>query len=249
MTRWFIGVFCAVGLLLCGLAMAALAQQYVTPPTPIGGPVIPILNNSSVTANGSLTVSNLGFSKYNLLIDVTGTVTGTNPTLAFTIAEQDPLKTGTALGKSITGANITAAGTQNLTISGIRSATLKISWTIGGTSTPTFPGTYVTLVGRASGSQEDYATFSTTKTCVDNATAYSVPDAGNLGGRTSMTITNMNTNVIYCSEGTPTVGNGQPLSQYQSAVWAVGSATTISCIAATADQTGNNCTMATEAAP
>ena len=104
-----------------------------------------ILTNSNVTTSGSAVFTNIGNKEVNLIINVTGSVTGTTPTLTFSINEVDPQNTNTIIGTSVTGTAIVAAGTQTLKLADTITGAVKIIWTIGGTSSPTFNGTYATL--------------------------------------------------------------------------------------------------------
>jgi hypothetical protein len=91
-----------------------------------------------------------------LIVVVTGTPTGTSPTLMVQVDMQD------ANGNWIPGvvklaANITAAGTY-VVYGGLNggpgsayvvlTGKLRVSWTIGGTASPTFTGVQIALQGR-----------------------------------------------------------------------------------------------------
>jgi hypothetical protein len=122
----------------------ALAVPFVQP----NGPAVPILFNSSVTASGSQPVVGIISSEVDLIVNITGSPTGTLPTLTFTVAGSDPEAPGTAItgDVSVSTAALNATGTTVLVASPLRSSAVNVSWTIGGTASPTFPGVYVTLV-------------------------------------------------------------------------------------------------------
>src|SRR6185369_17090632 len=111
-----------------------------------GGNYQPIFLNGTINSSSNSTLSNVGDGTVSLFINVKNAPTGTNPTLTFTIKEVDPGDKATALRSIVTGAAITAAGTQVLTLPMVSSGSVLVSWTIGGTSSPTFTGVYVTAI-------------------------------------------------------------------------------------------------------
>lgn len=117
---------------------------YLLPTTNNTIPVTGLVNNS-ITSSGSFTLVNIGSKEINLIINVSGSVTGTSPTLTFTLAEIDPGNTTTQVGTTVTGAAIIATGTQTLKLADTITGAIKVTWTIGGTSTPTFNGVYGTI--------------------------------------------------------------------------------------------------------
>lgn len=110
-----------------------------------------VLFNEVVTASGSATFDGFGSKELNLLINVSGAVTGTTPTLTFTIEEVDAGDQTTVLGNSSTGAAIIATGTQIVALPIMYGGTVKVSWTIGGTGGPTFNGVYASLISKNGG--------------------------------------------------------------------------------------------------
>jgi hypothetical protein len=106
-----------------------------------------VLFNSTVTAGGNQIFSGIGVRQVNLFINCTQAFTGVSPGIQFTIQEVDPGDQSTVIGSSITGAAIfSPPQTQELTLNLTTSSTIKVSWIIVGSSSPTFPGTYATLV-------------------------------------------------------------------------------------------------------
>lgn len=100
--------------------------------------VIVVKNAVTLNASGSQVVVLTPCSTVSLIVNVKASPTGTNPTLTWTVAEVDPVDQTTTTGASIVGSQITASGTQTVTIGPILSGTILVSWTIGGTSSPTF---------------------------------------------------------------------------------------------------------------
>ncbi len=113
------------------------------------------IQNATVTTNGSVAYTGYGAKEVTLIINVTGSVTGTSPTLTFTIQEVDPGDGATSVGTSKVGAAITSTGTQVLTLPLTVSSSLKVSWAVGGSS-PSFGGVYATLVSKVAGSHAIY---------------------------------------------------------------------------------------------
>jgi len=115
-----------------------------------------VLSNEVVTASGSATFDGFGAKELNLLINVSGSVTGTTPTLTFSIQEVDPGDQVTPLGNSKTGTAITATGTQIVSLPIMYSGTVVVTWTIGGTGSPTFNGVYASLISKVAGTTSLY---------------------------------------------------------------------------------------------
>jgi hypothetical protein len=106
-----------------------------------------LLANQTVIANGSAVINDLGHKEVSIVVNVKGPVTGTLPTLQFTLQEVDPGDLTTALGTSATGAQLTGVGTQIVTLPVTLGGAVKVSWVVGGT-TPSFGGVYATLVNK-----------------------------------------------------------------------------------------------------
>jgi hypothetical protein len=115
-----------------------------------------VLSNQTVTASGSAVFDGFGAKELNLLINVSGSVTGTTPTLTFSIQEVDPGDQTTALGNSKTGSAITATGTQIVSLPIMYGGTVKVTWTIGGSGSPTFNGVYASLISKVAGTASLY---------------------------------------------------------------------------------------------
>lgn len=128
----------------------------------LSGISYPILTNQTVTASGqqSTLVGNTifqtdGVRQIDLLVDVTGAVTGTSPTLQFEvdvdyIDDSEFISTlrvndlGTV--QSYKGATLSATGTDAITVvNNTIGDYIKVAWTVGGTS-PSFAGVYAKIV-------------------------------------------------------------------------------------------------------
>src|ERR1700677_1285362 len=123
-------------LLIALWSSVALAVPFVQP----NGPAVPVLYNSTVTASGSLPVIGLISGEVDLIINVSGSVSGTLPTLTFTVAGSDPQAPATIItgDTSASSAALNATGTAVVTVTPLRSSAINITWTIGGSATPTF---------------------------------------------------------------------------------------------------------------
>lgn len=127
-----------------------------------------ILTDSTVTANGSSALYYVGGARQiDLLIDVTGTVSGTSPTLQFSITSElvDDTNFSTTLlvndvgtVQTYKGTSLTATGADNITVVGSASGSgstntsvigdyITVAWAVGGTS-PSFGGVYARLVAK-----------------------------------------------------------------------------------------------------
>lgn len=114
-----------------------------------------VLANAVVTASGSVIVTSYGGKEVILFINVSGAVTGSSPTLQFTVQEVDPGDELTLLGVAVTGAVITATGVQIIEVPVSRSSFFKVSWVVTGSS-PVFNGTYATLINKGAGASVLY---------------------------------------------------------------------------------------------
>lgn len=101
-----------------------------------------IKNSATLTTTGSQVVTGLENSEINVIVNVTGTVSGTTPVLVVSVQDVCPVNGTTVLGNAITGANITATNTQQLLTHTSKSGSILVTWTITGT-TPSFGGTNI----------------------------------------------------------------------------------------------------------
>lgn len=106
----------------------------------------PVMINATVNSNSQSNLLGIGDGTVYLFINVKNAPTGTSPTLTFTMQEVDPGDKATVLRSSIVGKAITAIGTQVIALPMVSSGVVQVSWTIGGTASPTFTGVYVTAI-------------------------------------------------------------------------------------------------------
>jgi hypothetical protein len=108
-------------------------------------------SNATVTTSGASTLFQ-GYSsqEVSLIVNVKAAPTGTSPTLTYTISEVDPGDLTTVIGATESGASITGATTQIITIPVTRTGCLLVTWTVTGT-TPSFTQVYATLVDKMTG--------------------------------------------------------------------------------------------------
>ena len=110
-------------------------------------------NAQSVQSNATVTVSGssilavpYGLTSVLLAINIKNAPTGTSPTLTFTLQDVDPGDQTTLFGSADSTAALNAAGTTTLEHV-TKTGYVKVSWTIGGSASPTFTGVYSTVVG------------------------------------------------------------------------------------------------------
>jgi len=111
-----------------------------------------VFNNGTISASGSQVFTGFESNEIVLVINILNAPTGTSPTLQFTIQEVDPVNQATSLGSSASSSIINAATATTIQISNSVSNTVQVSWTLGGSASPTFTGVNVTLVQKISGS-------------------------------------------------------------------------------------------------
>jgi len=107
-------------------------------------------SNATLTSSGSLTFSGLGSREITLIINVKNAPTGTTPSLAYTLTDVDPGDQTTAIsGQTVTCSAITGitATPTVLVLRATVSSTVRVSWTVTGTS-PSFTGVYATLLAK-----------------------------------------------------------------------------------------------------
>lgn len=110
-----------------------------------------VLKSETVTVSGSDVVRGVAGSEAVLSWNIAGPVTGAGATIVFTIAEVDPTDETTVVGSSAASVPITAASAGRINLPLILSPTVKVSWTVTGSS-PSFGGTSLTLSSKPSSS-------------------------------------------------------------------------------------------------
>ena len=107
-------------------------------------------NNATLTASGSTIITGLGYSEWYLVVNLKNAPTGTAPTIQFKVEELDPVDLTSVIEVKQLGAVNTTAGIETFNIRELDGDTVKVSWTITGT-TPSWSGVNVAWVGHASG--------------------------------------------------------------------------------------------------
>jgi hypothetical protein len=105
--------------------------------------------NQTVTTSGSgaSTLVGYGVQQVNLIVNISGSVTGTTPVITYTIQEVDPGNNTTTMGNSASTVAISAAGVYTASLTTTTSGIVKVSWVVTGT-TPSFGGVYSTVVSK-----------------------------------------------------------------------------------------------------
>jgi hypothetical protein len=96
-----------------------------------------IQNNATVTTSGSMVITGVGDKELNFGITISGTVSGTTPSLTYTVAEIDPVNLTTVMtlpGNSITVGPYTSTGHTNYAQMISYTGAVKVTWTISGAS-------------------------------------------------------------------------------------------------------------------
>jgi hypothetical protein len=125
--------------------VVAISPNTPAVPMTLGNAQQTPLSNASVSASSSATYTGIGHKEFNLVVNIKNAPTGTTPTLTFQIQELDPGDQSTAIGAAVVGTALIAAGTQTLKLPDCTTGCVKVTWTIGGTSSPTFTGVYATV--------------------------------------------------------------------------------------------------------
>jgi hypothetical protein len=127
------------------LNSAPTGAEYAIPTRNIpSAPTSPVHSNATVTVSGSQIFTGLAGSGYSLSINIRSAPAGTAPSIQFSIQEVDEGDNTTPVGPTITGTPLTAVGTQVLTFNNLLTGSVRVSWTITGT-TPSFTGVYSNL--------------------------------------------------------------------------------------------------------
>jgi len=107
-------------------------------------------NNATITASGSAVFRADPSQDVTLFWRIAGPVTGTAPTIAFTLTEVDPSDETTQAGNARSTQAITAASSGFIALRGISSPVIKVSWAVTGT-TPSFAGVFLVMTSKATG--------------------------------------------------------------------------------------------------
>lgn len=105
-------------------------------------------SNSTITSSGSQVFAGFGTKEISIVVNVTSSPTGTSPTLTVTLQEVDPGDLTAVFGTVASTGTINAIGVYTASLVATTGGTVKVSWTIGGTSSPTFTGVYSTVTSK-----------------------------------------------------------------------------------------------------
>jgi hypothetical protein len=125
--------------------------------------------NATVSSSSSLIVQGMSGRQADLIVNITGTFTG-SPTITYTLQEVDPATLTTVIGSPVSGATISAVGTQVVTLPAVAGDVVKVSWVFTGTS---ITGVNATL--RAKGQIAPTWLGSSTPTIGQKTSAQSIP--------------------------------------------------------------------------
>lgn len=160
---------------------------------------ITILNNYTITSSSSWIVDGLNSSEIILSINILNTPTGTNPSLIFTVADIDPIDQTTIIGNQISSSAFTSTTTTTLKLRNSLSDTIKISWTLAGTSSPTFTGVNVSIIQKDNIEIPNVATISVASNI--SASASNVTLLASNQNRLGASFQNDSSNILYLKLG------------------------------------------------
>ncbi len=121
-----------------------------TAPDPVK---VQIHSDATVTDSGSQVLSGYGQTELILFINIKSSPTGTTPALQYEIQEVDPGDEETLIGASTTSESFTDVGTQQIPFVTLNGGSVKISWTLTGTDSPSFTGVYATVLAKQGASK------------------------------------------------------------------------------------------------
>lgn len=115
-----------------------------TDPTIVRKSGTPITDVSSPAYTSSYSRHSGGVDRVDWVVELASAISGTNPTLTFEVEESDDnsnfIKTGVKSIQFDSYTTVPAGGVARDTIQLVTTrAWSRLSWTVGGTSTPTFP--------------------------------------------------------------------------------------------------------------
>jgi hypothetical protein len=109
--------------------------------------IVSILSNQTITSSGSAIFENDHAQEMVLFWNIQGPITGTLPTIQFSLQEIDPNDRVSPIGQLVASSTINTTGTGQITLSLGMSSLISIIWTVGGTS-PSFGGVYAAGISR-----------------------------------------------------------------------------------------------------
>jgi len=103
------------------------------------------LSNATVTTNGNIVLTGFSSPDLKVIVNITGTPTGTSPQLTFNINEVDPIDQTTTFGSSGSLGPYSAPVITSLTLNPLSGGAVNVSWVISGAGA-TFTGVNVSVV-------------------------------------------------------------------------------------------------------
>jgi hypothetical protein len=146
----------AVGLLVATPGFAAASKNPGTGVRMVADNY-PVHANATVSSASSVIITGLQGRQVDLIVNAKGTFTG-SPSLTYTLQEVDPGDLTTVIGTAVSGAAITVAATQTVSLPGISGDIVKVSWAFTGTSITQVYATlraksFAGLVGQTTGAR------------------------------------------------------------------------------------------------
>lgn len=141
-----------------------------------------IHNNSTITASGSFVVSGIGSKELTLVVNVTASPTGTTPTLTYTLQEVDPGNLTSVFGSTVSTSAINAIGVFTISLGATVGGAVKVSWVIGGTSSPTFTGVYATTSSKVGTATSTAGTVIVSDASIGSNNAAAPTSSAQIGG-------------------------------------------------------------------
>lgn len=111
-----------------------------------------IIFQQTITANGNGIHRDEAVSQVVLFWSITGAITGTSPTIQFTMQEVNPLDEVTPIGQQITSQTINSVSAGNMSLDLVNSPVILISWTVGGIN-PSFESVSLSTVAKMTANQ------------------------------------------------------------------------------------------------
>lgn len=156
-----------------------------------------ILNNGTITASDFAVIDVGAASHIVLIVNILNAPTGTSPTLTFTLADVDPIDQITMVGNSVSSSTLSSVAATIIELDNCKSNIVRISWTLGGTSSPTFTGVNITLVNK----NDPTKTTSNTVSSNVSASASNVTLLSANAKRVDVSIFNDSTNNLFVKLG------------------------------------------------
>lgn len=128
------------------------------------------LLNRTITTSGSYIYDPANGREIILFWNIQGPITGSSPTIRFTLQEVDPFDRSTSIGQTIVSTAINTTGTGQITLSFSISPVISILWTVTGSS-PSFGGVSAAAVSREVGNSTATKIISPANTSTTSVTA------------------------------------------------------------------------------